>query len=125
MTVRAVAKYRDSSSRTSSGSRDSDNVVNPTRSPNRTEVTRRSATRAETSLWRPFGGIGGTTAPGAGVPHSMQNLPVTAAPQPTQDAACGAPHSGQNFAVSGALAPHEVQDGTEDPLSPKRLTARA
>jgi len=55
----------------------------------------------------------------------MQNLPATAAPQFTQEIACGAPHSGQNFAVSGALAPHDVHDGTEDPLSPKRLTARA
>ena len=43
-TIRATSKYRDSSSRTASGSRDSDNGVNPTRSQNKTEHTRRSAT---------------------------------------------------------------------------------
>ena len=37
-------KYSLSSSRTTSGSRDSDNGVNPTRSQNSTEHTRRSAT---------------------------------------------------------------------------------
>src|SRR4051794_17008158 len=122
MTVRAAAKYRDSSSRTSSGSRDSDSVVNPTRSPNSTEVTRRSATRGGALFWW---GIGAAMTPGADVPHSAQNFPVTAAPQFTQEVACAAPHSGQNFAVCGVLAPHDVQDGTEDPLSPKRLTDRA
>ena len=43
-TVRATAKYSDSNSRTASGSRDSDNGVNPTTSQNNTEHTRRSAT---------------------------------------------------------------------------------
>jgi hypothetical protein len=44
ITVRAVSKYRDSSSLTASGSRDSANGVNPTTSQNSTEQTRRSAT---------------------------------------------------------------------------------
>ena len=44
ITVRATAKYRDSSSRTASGSRVSDNGVKPTTSQNSTEHTRRSAT---------------------------------------------------------------------------------
>ena len=44
ITVRAVSKYRDSSSRTASGSRASDNGVNPATSQNSTEHTRRSAT---------------------------------------------------------------------------------
>ena len=44
ITVRATAEVRDSSSRTASGSRDSDSGVNPTRSQNSTEHTRRSAT---------------------------------------------------------------------------------
>jgi hypothetical protein len=43
ITVRASSKYRLSSSRTSSGSRDSDSDVNPTTSQNSTEHTRRSA----------------------------------------------------------------------------------
>jgi len=44
ITVRARSKYCDSSSRTASGSRASDNGVNPTTSQNSTEHTRRSAT---------------------------------------------------------------------------------
>ena len=44
ITVRATAKYSDSSSRTASGSRASDNGVNPATSQNSTEHTRRSAT---------------------------------------------------------------------------------
>ncbi len=43
ITVRATAKYSDSSSRTASGSRASDSEVNPTTSQNSTEHTRRSA----------------------------------------------------------------------------------
>jgi len=39
ITVRATTKYCDSSSRTASGSRDSDSRVNPTRSQNSTEHT--------------------------------------------------------------------------------------
>ena len=44
ITVRATSKYRDSSSRTASGSRASASGVNPTTSQNSTEHTRRSAT---------------------------------------------------------------------------------
>jgi hypothetical protein len=44
ITVRASPKYSDSSSRTDSGSRASDSGVNPTKSQNSTEHTRRSAT---------------------------------------------------------------------------------
>ena len=44
ITVRATSKYRDSSSRTASGSRASDSGVNPATSQNSTEHTRRSAT---------------------------------------------------------------------------------
>ena len=47
ITVRATPKYCDSSSRAAYGSRDSDNRVNPTRSHNSTEHTRRSATGAQ------------------------------------------------------------------------------
>ena len=44
ITVRATAKYQERSSRTASGSRASDNGVNPTTSQNNTEHSRRSAT---------------------------------------------------------------------------------
>src|SRR3954447_5490473 len=122
MTVRAAAKYRDSSSRTSSGSRDSDSVVNPTRSPNRTDVTRRSATRGGALFcW----GTEAAMTTGGDVPHSAQNFPVTAAPQLTQEVACGIPHSGQNFAVSAVLLPHDEQDGTGYPLSPEPADRRS
>ena len=49
ITVRATPKYCESSSRAASGSRDSDNRVNPTRSQNSTEHTRRSATGARSA----------------------------------------------------------------------------
>jgi hypothetical protein len=45
-TDRHVSKYRVSSSRTSSASRFSESVVNPTRSANNTETSRRSAVEA-------------------------------------------------------------------------------
>jgi hypothetical protein len=43
ITVRATAKYSDNNSRTASGSQASDSGVNPTKSQNNTEHTRRSA----------------------------------------------------------------------------------
>ncbi len=50
--ARASSKYRHWSSRTSSGSSDSERVVKPTRSRKRTETSRRSAR----GRWRRFGG---------------------------------------------------------------------
>src|SRR3954447_15340418 len=107
MTVRATVKYRDSSSRTSSGSRVSDIVVKPTRSPKSTDVTRRSATRA-------LGiGAGGATADGAvpvtGVPQSAQNRPVTGAPHAEQLLLWGVPQDGQNLADSATDSPQDGQ----------------
>ena len=55
ITVRATAKYCDSSSRTASGSRASDSGVNPTTSQNSTEHTRRSATGARPRRGPPHG----------------------------------------------------------------------
>ena len=58
ITVLAVSKYAESSSRTSSGSRASDSGVKPTRSQNRTEHSRRSATGRRLRLAGDGGGRG-------------------------------------------------------------------
>src|SRR4051794_10867303 len=109
MTVRAVSKYRDSSSRTSSASRDSDKGVKPTRSANRTEQTRRSASGANA----------GWPAPDAGAvtvastdPHSPQNFCAapTGALQEGHVSARAVPHSWQNFPVAGLGAAHAGHD---------------
>ena len=67
-TVRAP-RSTHSSSRTSSGSRCSDNVVNDTRSPNRTLVTLRSATAPS---GHPVSLGGRAAAPGWDAPHCPQ-----------------------------------------------------
>ena len=74
ITVRARSKYCDSSSRTASGSRDSDNGVNPATSQNNTEHTRRSATGTRPPLGA-IDGATGATDPGSGswYPHARQN----------------------------------------------------
>jgi hypothetical protein len=93
ITVRHWPKYRDRSSRTSSASRDSDSVVNPTRSPNSTEVTRRSA------IGRSGSGGGATPAPNT-APHWPQNRPPSSgAPQEAHSAtrAIEPPQSRQNL----------------------------
>ena len=121
ITVRATAKYRVSNSRTASGSRDSDNGVNPTTSQNSTEHTRRSATGS--ALGPAFspavadGGPDGVAAgPGPGpaartsgsaVPQARQKRSpgVTGSPhvgQPTE----GVPHAPQNRSPSPRDAPH-------------------
>jgi hypothetical protein len=108
--VRAVAKYRDSSSRTTSGSRDSDSVVKDTRSPNRTEVIRRSDVTAVPGV----GGAGVASepafgAPPAAVPHSAQNRPVTGVPQEAQTLPWGVPQDGQNLAAGSISLLHAGQ----------------
>src|SRR6478735_117548 len=102
--IRHRSKYADNSSRTSSESLDSDNGVKPTRSPNSTDVTRRSATGAA------GGAAAGATrqaTSGNGVPHSSQNLPRSeGVPHDEQARApITAPHSGQNFAPARTDAP--------------------
>src|SRR5689334_3209225 len=99
MIIRAWSKYRESNSRTASGSRDSDSGVNPTRSQNSTEHTRRSATGR-------LAAADAAGAPPSAVPHSLQNLPLTGlAPHAGQAVARLAPHSLQNLPLTG-LAPH-------------------
>src|SRR5437660_2828512 len=94
--VRETSKYLDRSSRTSSASRDSDSVVNPTRSANRTLTSRRSVAAAM--------GLGAATAgrdSGAprDAPHSPQksNWGSLAAPQEGHSFASAPPHLPQNF----------------------------
>ena len=65
ITVLAVSKYADSSSRTSSGSRASDSGVKPTRSQKRTEHRRRSATGPGAGAR----GWAGTSEVASGAPH--------------------------------------------------------
>jgi hypothetical protein len=91
MIVRDLAKYSDSSSRTTSGSRDSDSGVNPTRSQNSTEHTRRSATGF-------VSGSGGAVAGDAGAVDGAAPAPVSAKPQARQNrlpAVTGLPQEGQ------------------------------
>jgi len=98
MTRRAVSKYRDRSSRTSSGSRDSERVVNPTRSANRTDTRRRSAIAGSRATARRDAGAD-VGPPPRGVPHSPQNRSSTsfAAPQFGQASASAFPQAEQNF----------------------------
>src|SRR5580704_9027934 len=100
MTVRATSKYRDSSSRTASGSRDSDNGVNPTMSQNSTEHTRRSATAS----W---------PGPGTGVAAeavvTVGGVPASGEPQARQKRLPG---------VSGS--PHDGHTPTAEPQSPQK-----
>jgi hypothetical protein len=91
-----AAKYSDSIKRTSSASRLSLKVVNPVRSANRTQTSRRStAGRPNTAA---PGDVAGSPAASVGLsaePHSRQNrCPDSCArvPQAGQAAICGAPH---------------------------------
>src|SRR6266511_2398318 len=89
MSVRLVSKYRDRSSRTSSASRFSDSVVNPTRSANSTDTSRRSEVGASVTS--------AASAP-SGAPHWPQNRSSgsLAAPHEGQATARGLPHREQN-----------------------------
>jgi len=96
ITVRATAKYWVSSSRTASGSRDSDNGVKPTTSQNSTEHTRRSATGSG-----PFGTVAATAGTTGGC--------ATGEPQARQKRFPG---------VSGS--PHDRHTPTAAPQSPQK-----
>src|SRR6266571_1507647 len=97
ITCRHVSKYRERISRTSSASRVSERAVKPTRSANRTETSRRSATGVASD---PLAVPGAVVAPSASdVPHSPQNFAPASfdVPQFGQSKASGDPHSRQNF----------------------------
>src|SRR5262245_49230808 len=105
ITVRAISKYRDSSSRTASGSRDSDNGVNPTTSQNSTEHTRRSATGATEDEPAAAGEPGATTA--SACPHDGQNRSPGGTGSPHDGhPPKGAPHAPQKRSASPRDAPH-------------------
>jgi hypothetical protein len=89
ITVRATAKYSDSSSRTASGSRASASGVNPATSQNSTEHTRRSATGS--AITAACGGADIVTG-------EVGAISATACPQAWQNrfpAITGSPHAGQ------------------------------
>src|SRR4051812_12198622 len=110
MTARARSKYTDSSSRTASGSRLSDNGVNPTRSANSSDTMRRSETGAAPVAGASTGPAAVAGAAVSGVPHSLQNLPpVNGAPHVGHDTMIGVPHSEQNFAPGRLTAPQAAQ----------------
>jgi hypothetical protein len=122
ITVRATAKYWESSSRTASGSRASDSGVNPTTSQNSTEHTRRSATGS-----RPGPGAAvaaSAAADGAGVtsarvaPQARQKRcpAITGAPQDGQ-APTGAPQCPQNRSPCSRVAPHRPHPTPRSPRS--------
>ena len=106
ITVRARSKYCDSSSRTASGSRASDNGVDPTTSQNSTEHTRRSATGPAAGAKTP-----GPAATASAAPHSPQNFwpGEPAIPHERQTSASAVPHSPQNFWPDGLSAEHRGQ----------------
>src|SRR5207237_960942 len=118
----------------SSASRDSDSVVNPTRSAKSTETSLRSAAGASRT-----GGLGATTttAPGtSGAPQSPQNFTPEGLglPHSGHERASELPHSPQNFRRGSFSAPQFGQSvisvrsllphcGVRKPLLPG--TARA
>src|SRR6516162_10236654 len=113
MSERLVSKYWASRSRTSSGSRDSDSVVNPTRSAKRTVTSRRSAADAGWTVGSRAGGTetGGLAATASTVPHSPQNFCSggLAVPHDGHTTASAVPHSPQNFWPEGLSAEHRGQ----------------
>ncbi len=126
ITVLATPKYRDSNSRTASGSRDSDKGVKPTKSQKRTAHTRRSATGSppgpETACTTPAGPPSGGTwsASASACPQATQNrLPkTTGSPHDGQAAANGAPQSPQNRLPAPGDAPQRAHLFTWQTLVP-------
>jgi hypothetical protein len=112
ITVRVSAKYLDCNSRTSSGSRASASAVNPTRSQNSTEHTRRSATTPQSGLAPDAADCTDPAPVGSGpvhvsaLPQARQNrLPGTAGSPHDGHAISAAPQSPQNRSPAGCEAP--------------------
>ena len=121
-TMRAMSKYRDRSSRTSSGSRPSLSGVKPTRSTNSTEHSRRSVSG-------PVGAGAATSGAGASastdVPHSVQNRRpgASGAAQARQTALNALPHAPQKRCPRLASAPQPGHD-TRTGYAPGRTASR-
>ena len=112
ITIRARSKYWDSSSRTTSGSRDSDNGVNPTKSANNTDTNRRSATGASRAGDGDSAARAGAAAAGVSAdPQEPQNrLPGGFdVPHAAQTAASGLPQPPQKRFSGGFSMPQLVQ----------------
>jgi len=106
ITVRATAKYSDSSSRSASGSRASDNGVNPATSQNSTEHTRRSAGGAATAD-EPRAARGPAATTARACPHDGQNRSPGRTGWPHDGhPPKGAPHAPQKRSPSPRDAPH-------------------
>src|SRR5438552_10746806 len=109
-----MSKYRVRSSRTSSASRDSESVVNPTRSANRIDTRRRSALGRSRGVAARIVAVTGAAAPAGlsatGAPHSSQNLAPEATGWPLgQTAASPAPQLLQNLASVRFSVPQFAQ----------------
>src|SRR3954452_8996996 len=118
MMVRVVSKYLLSSSRTSSGSRDSDSVVKPTRSTNRTDTCRFSDCDGPGCAGSAIGAVDVAASDAAHCPQKRCS-PPTSAPHDGQWRASGAAHCPQNrlpSELSEPQAPHL----TAAPPSPER-----
>src|SRR2546422_5558493 len=110
MNDRAMSKYRVSSSRTSSESRDSDSAVKPTRSAKRTETRRRSVARSPASAVVDALKVE-AEMPESGEPHSPQNFiqGVFGFAHEGQTTARERPHSPQNLRPASFSNPQFVQ----------------
>src|SRR5439155_23402931 len=107
-----VSKYRVRSSRTSSGSLLSESEVNPTRSANSTETSRRSAAGAGAgSAGLVAWAVAPVPPPFSPEPHSPQNLAAggLAEPQAGHARARRFPHSKQNLRPASFSLPHTLQ----------------
>src|SRR3954471_13362425 len=129
MTSRARSKERVRSSRVSSGSRPSARVVDPTRSANRIETRRRSATGAPAipAGWSDAAPVGAAAvaadadAP-TGVPQFEQNLApgIVGVPHAVHVAANAVPHSEQNLAPTRFSLPQTEHCTLGAPPTPDR-----
>ena len=123
-TVRAMSKYRDSSSRTSSGSRPSLSGVKPTSSTNSTEHSRRSVSGLAGRRSSDLPGDAATAS--TDVPHSVQN-PLTGSERrragATHRAQQALPHAPQKRCPRLASAPQPGHD-TRPGYAPRRTASR-
>src|SRR3954464_3440223 len=127
MTARARSKYADSSSRTASGSRLSDNGVKPTRSANNRDTIRRSDTGAAPGAGPLAEACDGPAAAGVSTaPQSLQKRPPDAGdPHCGHVTASALPHSEQNFAPGRLTAPQLAQPSSAMHASRDAANVRA
>src|SRR3954451_5265864 len=111
MIVRVVSKYLLSSSRTSSGSRDSDSVVKPTRSTNKTDPCRFSDCDGPSCVGIATGAVDVAASGAAHCPQNRCSPPTSA------------PHDGHRRASAAAQCPqNRLPSELSEPQAP-HLTA--